>query len=241
MEVFQRVEKKYMMSYETYKLFLQQIQAYMQEDQFGLHTICNIYYDTEQDELIRASIEKPLYKEKLRLRSYGIPTSNSKVFLEIKKKYAGIVYKRRCAMTLKEAEYYLDHGIKPKEDSQILRELDYFMKFYHPIPKLYLAYDRRAYFGKDDHNIRMTVDKNIRSRTTQLQLDKGDEGELLLEEGYHLLEIKVPNAYPMWLVEILSNLKLYPVSFSKYGSIYKKSIEKEKDEARRNHTCFQAS
>lgn len=241
MEVFQRVEKKYMMSYETYKLFLQQIQAYMQEDQFGLHTICNIYYDTEQDELIRASIEKPRYKEKLRLRSYGIPTSNSKVFLEIKKKYAGIVYKRRCAMTLKEAEYYLDHGIKPKEDSQILRELDYFMKFYHPIPKLYLAYDRRAYFGKDDHNIRMTVDKNIRSRTTQLQLDKGDEGELLLEEGYHLLEIKVPNAYPMWLVEILSNLKLYPVSFSKYGSIYKKSIEKEKDEARRNHTCFQAS
>lgn len=241
MEVFQRVEKKYMMSYETYKSFLQQIQAYMQEDQFGLHTICNIYYDTEQDELIRASIEKPRYKEKLRLRSYGIPTSNSKVFLEIKKKYAGIVYKRRCAMTLKEAEYYLDHGIKPKEDSQILRELDYFMKFYHPIPKLYLAYDRRAYFGKDDHNIRMTVDKNIRSRTTQLQLDKGDEGELLLEEGYHLLEIKVPNAYPMWLVEILSNLKLYPVSFSKYGSIYKKSIEKEKDEARRNHTCFQAS
>lgn len=226
MEVFQRVEKKYLMSNETYHLFLQQIKEYMQEDQFGLHTICNIYYDTPQDELIRASIEKPCYKEKLRLRSYGVPTNDSKVFLEIKKKYAGIVYKRRCAMTLKEAEHYLEHGIKPKEDSQILRELDYFMKFYQPIPKLYLAYDRRAYFGKEDSNIRMTIDKNIRSRTTQLQLKKGDEGELLLEEGYHLLEIKVPDAYPMWLVHILSNLQLYPISFSKYGNIYKKELKR---------------
>lgn len=240
-DVFQRVEKKYVMTVETYQLFQKEIQAYMQADQYGLHTICNIYFDTISDELIRNSIEKPAYKEKLRLRSYGIPDNNSQVFLEIKRKYKGIVYKRRAAMTLKEAGYYLEHGIKPKNESQILKEIDYFIKFYQPIPKLYLAYDRVAFFGKEDNNIRMTIDANIRSRKDDLALEQGDRGELLLEQEMYLLEIKVPNAYPIWLVEILSKLEIYPISFSKYGSIYKQNLLKEKEELRRKQVCSQAS
>lgn len=241
MDVFQRVEKKYLMTAETYQLFQKEIQDYMQADQYGLHTICNIYFDTISDELIRNSIEKPVYKEKLRLRSYGIPNYNSQVFLEIKRKYKGIVYKRRVAMTLKEASYYLEHGIKPKNDSQILKEIDYFIKFYEPIPKLYLAYDRVAFFGKEDNNIRMTIDANIRSRKDDLALEQGDRGELLLEQDMYLLEIKVPNAYPIWLAEILSKLEIYPISFSKYGNIYKQNLLKEKEELRRKQICSQAS
>lgn len=241
MDVFQRVEKKYLMTAETCQLFQKEIQAYMQADQYGLHTICNIYFDTISDELIRNSIEKPVYKEKLRLRSYGIPNYNSQVFLEIKRKYKGIVYKRRVAMTLKEASYYLEHGIRPKNDSQILKEIDYFIKFYKPIPKLYLAYDRVAFFGKEDNNIRMTIDANIRSRKDDLALEQGDRGELLLEQDMYLLEIKVPNAYPIWLAEILSKLEIYPISFSKYGNIYKQNLLKEKEELRRKQICSQAS
>lgn len=240
-DVFQRVEKKYLMTAETYQLFQKEIQDYMQADQYGLHTICNIYFDTIADELIRNSIEKPVYKEKLRLRSYGIPNYNSQVFLEIKRKYKGIVYKRRVAMTLKEASYYLEHGIRPKNDSQILKEIDYFIKFYKPIPKLYLAYDRVAFFGKEDNNIRMTIDANIRSRKDDLALEQGDRGELLLEQDMYLLEIKVPNAYPIWLAEILSKLEIYPISFSKYGNIYKQNLLKEKEELRRKQICSQAS
>lgn len=240
-DVFQRVEKKYLMTAETYQLFQKEIQDYMQADQYGLHTICNIYFDTISDELIRNSIEKPVYKEKLRLRSYGIPNYNSQVFLEIKRKYKGIVYKRRVAMTLKEASYYLEHGIRPKNDSQILKEIDYFIKFYKPIPKLYLAYDRVAFFGKEDNNIRMTIDANIRSRKDDLALEQGDRGELLLEQDMYLLEIKVPNAYPIWLAEILSKLEIYPISFSKYGNIYKQNLLKEKEELRRKQICSQAS
>lgn len=240
-DVFQRVEKKYLMTAETYQLFQKEIEAYMQADQYGLHTICNIYFDTISDELIRNSIEKPVYKEKLRLRSYGIPNYNSQVFLEIKRKYKGIVYKRRVAMTLKEASYYLEHGIRPKNDSQILKEIDYFIKFYEPIPKLYLAYDRVAFFGKEDNNIRMTIDANIRSRKDDLALEQGDRGELLLEQEMYLLEIKVPNAYPIWLAEILSKLEIYPISFSKYGNIYKQNLLKEKEELRRKQICSQAS
>lgn len=241
MDVFQRVEKKYLMTAEICQLFQKEIQAYMQADQYGLHTICNIYFDTISDELIRNSIEKPVYKEKLRLRSYGIPNYNSQVFLEIKRKYKGIVYKRRVAMTLKEASYYLEHGIRPKNDSQILKEIDYFIKFYKPIPKLYLAYDRVAFFGKEDNNIRMTIDANIRSRKDDLALEQGDRGELLLEQDMYLLEIKVPNAYPIWLAEILSKLEIYPISFSKYGNIYKQNLLKEKEELRRKQICSQAS
>lgn len=240
-DVFQRVEKKYLMTAETYQLFQKEIQAYMQADQYGLHTICNIYFDTISDELIRNSIEKPVYKEKLRLRSYGIPNYNNQVFLEIKRKYKGIVYKRRVAMTLKEASYYLEHGIRPKNNSQILKEIDYFIKFYEPIPKLYLAYDRVAFFGKEDNNIRMTIDANIRSRKDDLALEQGDRGELLLEQDMYLLEIKVPNAYPIWLAEILSKLEIYPISFSKYGNIYKQNLLKEKEELRRKQICSQAS
>lgn len=235
--IFNRVEKKYLIKADIYDTFLKCIEPYMKMDQYGQHTICNIYYDTDNYDLVRTSIEKPVYKEKLRLRSYGIPGEKDQVFLELKKKYKGTVFKRRIALSLKEAENYLEHGIAPIVKNQIFKEIDYFMNFYHPTNKLFLAYDRVAYVGIEDPELRITFDHNIRSRNYDLDLKNGDYGESLLDDTSYLIEIKTLAAFPLWLVEILSGLKMYPTSFSKYGNIYKN----EQLENRRNETCLQVS
>ena len=220
--VFNRYEKKYLMPASIYHELRFRLSPYMEEDMYGLHTICNIYYDTPDCQLIRRSIEKPVYKEKLRLRSYGIPTLDSLVFLEITKKYRKIVNKRRIQLPLGEAYAYLEHGIYPRQDSQILREIDFFLRRYPLERSLFLAYDRIALFGKDDLAFRVTFDQNIRSRKTSIGLEHGDAGTLLLPKGYYLMETKFLGAAPLWFSEILSALSIYPVSFSKYGNIYKK-------------------
>lgn len=221
---FKRIEKKYLLDESKYKQFISKIEPYMQLDEYGLHTICNIYYDTDKYDLIRTSIDKPVYKEKLRLRSYGVPDCDSKVFLEIKKKYKGVVYKRRISLKLSEAKDYLETGKKLPNDGQIEWEIDYFVKHYKPKAKMFIAYDRMAYYGKEDSSLRMTFDKNIRSREDFLDLENGDAGKLLLKNNERILEIKVPGAFPLWLATILSELEIYPVSFSKYGNIYKNKL-----------------
>ena len=163
-DVFKRYEKKYMMDRTQYEAIREALDERMEPDQFGRSTICNIYYDTDQFDLIRASLEKPAYKEKLRLRSYGVPDGDSTVFLELKKKYQGIVYKRRTQMTLREAQEYLEEGRRPREDSQILREIDYFLQYYTLYPKVMIAYDRVALYGKEDPALRVTFDEKIRWR-----------------------------------------------------------------------------
>lgn len=234
--VFQRVEKKYLISDKKFNLLIRKLEPYMTADKYGIHTICNIYYDTGTYDLIRSSIEKPKYKEKLRLRSYGIPSKDDTVFLELKKKCGSTVFKRRISLTLEEAEFYLENGIRPHDDSQILREIDYFINFYRPEKKVFIAYDRVALFGNEDANLRITFDMRIRRRLYDLNLSKGDYGKTLDDFKGYLMEIKTSCALPLWLVNILSELELYPVSFSKYGTIYKQIITD-----RRNTKCLQVS
>ncbi len=226
--VFRRVEKKYLMDEAAYRALMLRIRPALIPDAFFTYTICNIYYDTADDALVRSSIEKPAYKEKLRLRSYGTPRPEDRVFLEIKKKYDGVVYKRRTEFALKEAEQYVRTGEHGDSGGQILHELDYFLSFYRPVPKLYLAYDREAYTSRGDRELRITFDASIRSRTEALRLGAGDWGRELLPAGYRLMEVKTASALPLWLVRALSECKLYPVSFSKYGNIYKENIQEER-------------
>jgi hypothetical protein len=233
--IFERVEKKYMLSEILYKRLLKSISDHMSADEYGLSTICNIYYDTPNYDLIRNSIEKPVYKEKLRLRGYGAPSKKDTVFLEIKKKYKGVVYKRRISLSLQEASNYLNNGIKPSSRGQILNEIDYFIGFYKPEPKLFLAYDRIAYFDKENPSLRITFDNNIRSREYDLNMEKGTYGETLLNDGFCLMEVKTTDSMPLWLVRILSELAVYPKSFSKYGNIYKENLI----ENRRRQKCLQ--
>ncbi len=220
--IFKRVEKKYILDSQQYSAVLEGIKEHMQIDKYGETTICNIYFDDEGDNLIQTSIDKPVYKEKLRLRSYGLPTGDdSTVFLEIKKKYKGTVYKRRISMTLKEAEEYIETGVLPcRIGGNIPKEIDYMVNFYGLSPRVFIAYDRTAYYSKEDKKLRITFDKNIRSRYSDVTFRRGDKGEMLLPEGTYIMEIKIPNATPLWLTRLLSENSVFSQSFSKYGRIY---------------------
>lgn len=224
-QVFKRVEKKYILNRTQYNMFRKVTEDFLEQDSYGRHTICNIYFDTDNFSLIRKSIEKPVYKEKLRLRSYGVPDMDSRVFLEIKKKFKGVVYKRREPMTLSQAYSYIQTGSIDKS-SQILNEIEWFMQFYKPEPKVYLAYDRIALFGKEDNQVRVTFDTNIRWRDSFIGLENGDDGDVLLDDENYVMEVKISNAMPLWLSEILAMLEIYPASYSKYGTCYKEYLSK---------------
>jgi hypothetical protein len=222
--VFKRYEKKYLLSDYQYKLLRERLAEYMEQDSYGLHTINNIYYDTDDYRLIRESLSKPVYKEKLRLRSYGTPTSDSKVFLEIKKKYDGVVYKRRVSLGLEEANKYVLKGKQPSKTCQITKEIDWFLKSYDLTPKVFIAYDRIALFGKEDNDLRITFDTNIRWREDNLDLTKGSSGRQLLQPGQILMEIKIPGVMPLWMSHMLDELDIRSTSFSKYGTCFSKHL-----------------
>lgn len=202
-------------------------------DEYGKSTVSNIYLDTPNFLLIRNSIDAMTYKEKLRIRSYGVPTDDSRVFFEIKKKYKGIVYKRRLSLTCNQVSDYIENGIRPT-DSQIMREIDWCMKIYeNPKPKVVLSYEREAFYWKNDKDIRLTFDRNVRYRMNDLSLQKGSSGVRIIPEDSILMEIKTPGSMPIELAEILSLCKIYPSSFSKYGKAYMhyiNNIEKNNEE-----------
>lgn len=221
---FKRYEKKYLLSEKKYRMLRQKLQNRLNIDKYGKVTICNIYFDTPDSLLIRTSLDKPVYKEKLRLRSYGTPSKGDQVFIELKKKYKGIVYKRRVDMELADAERYLYESVPPKKASQITREIDWVMNYYEGlVPAMYISYNRIAMYGVEDSQLRVTFDSSIIWRTEQLNLSAGVWGNQLLEEGQRLMEIKIPGAMPLWLSHILDDLELYPVSFSKYGRGYQEA------------------
>jgi len=221
---FQRYEKKYLLSAEQYEAMLPGMRAYMKADVYGRTTNCSIYYDTDTWELARKSIEKPVYKEKLRVRSYGVPKDGDRVFIELKKKYDGVVYKRRTAMACEHAPGYLAGNLRYSPCTQIGNEIEYFQSRYHAVPKVYLAYDRSSFAGLADPNLRITFDRNIRFRDYALDLRKGDFGTCLLPAERVLMEIKIPGTTPLWLVRLLSAVEARPSSFSKYGTYYKEYI-----------------
>lgn len=220
-EVFRRIEKKYIVDEPTYEKLIKKLDGHFVKDRYYKSTICNIYYDTPSHQLVRNSIEKPVYKEKLRVRSYGVPNDEDMVFVELKKKYKGVVYKRRIEMTLAQTRDFFAGKEVPHDNPQIENELKYFLKFYEGIaPAMYLSYDRLAYCGTEDPSLRLTFDTHILYREEQKELDKGIWGKELLPAGMRVMEIKIPNAMPLWLSDILDELEIYPASFSKYGTAY---------------------
>lgn len=217
--VFKRYELKYVLTKKQYLNIISEIRKKLVPDKYGKSTIQSLYFDRDDHLLIRRSIEKPVYKEKIRLRSYGLVTSDDLVYLELKKKCEGVVFKRRIGIKLKDA------SINKLDDSQISREIKYFMNYYKPLkPKMLLLYDRTAYFGEDE--LRITFDENIRYRTNRLTLDDGLDGKSLNQNDMILMEIKMSKAMPIWLATLLDKEKIYKTSFSKYGEAYKKEILK---------------
>ena len=219
--IFRRIEKKYLITEAQSRALLERIGPDLKADAHGESTVCSLYLDTPDWLLIRNSMEARTYKEKLRLRSYGTPGPDSRVFLELKKKYRGVVYKRRVALTERQAEAYLRSGIKPF-DSQIFRELDYAMAFYrNPRPAVALCYERRAYTVPTVPNLRLTFDTHVRYRTEELTLSAGTAGREILPADAVILEIKTDGAMPLWLSRALDECLIRPASFSKYGTAYR--------------------
>ncbi len=223
---FERYEKKYFLTPAQQERFLERIRDYVVRDVYGRYSLCNLYYDTDDYRLIRSSLEKPVYKEKLRVRSYGVAQDDDSVFVELKKKYDGVVYKRRITVKAKHVFDTLSGGITAHPDSQIGREIRWFQSMNQTKPKVFIGYDRTAFAGKEDPDLRITFDTNLRWRDTSLDLRSGAHGQLILPQDTVLLEIKIPGACPMWLAKNLTELELYPVSFSKYGTVYRDFILK---------------
>lgn len=217
---FKRYEKKYLLSREKYEALRAQLDSHIVPDEYFQSTVCSIYYDSDDYTLIRRSIEKPVYKEKLRLRSYNTPGPDGTVFVELKKKFKGLVYKRRITMTNSQAMAYLSGEAPAPVESQMTHELDWFLHENRVKPKVLIACDRTAYVDKENSELRFTFDENMRFRQTELDLTAGSHGELIIEPGMVLMELKIPGAAPVWLARMLSELEIFATGFSKYGTCY---------------------
>lgn len=223
--VFRRYELKYLITKSQKELILSAIEPYMALDKYGQTNIRNIYFDTKNYRLIRQSIEKPTYKEKLRIRSYGKADPQSNVFVELKKKHQSIVYKRRICLSQKQALDWLNCPGNKITSNQIVDEINYFLDFYGPlIPTVFISYRREAYFCKDCSDFRLTFDDDILYRDSELSLEKDTWGDLLLEKDNVLMELKCATSIPLWLSLILTDNHIYKSSFSKCGNIYERMI-----------------
>ena len=223
--VFKRYELKYLLTRQQKEKVLAEVEPYIKPDRYGETTIRNLYFDTDSHLLIRRSIEKPDYKEKLRVRSYGTAAPDSTVFVELKKKYKKVVYKRRLSLPEEEAVKWLSGEKHTKQNTQISREIDYFLKLYGTLhPAVFLSYDRSAFYANDDSDFRVTFDDNILCRQEALSLQSEPYGTPLLPQGMVLMEIKCAGGIPLWMTEILSRERIYKTSFSKYGTAYQTLI-----------------
>lgn len=223
--VFRRYELKYMLTVQQKDIIQQVMEPYMALDKYGRSTIRNIYLDTNHFRLIRRSIEKPAYKEKLRIRSYAQADYSSTVFVELKKKYDGVVYKRRIGLPQQQALNWICQRTTCPVDTQISREIDYFIDFYGNVkPTVFLSYEREAYYDRSGEDFRITFDDQILFRQTDLSLMSPVYGTPILPQGMVLMELKCSGGIPMWMVEVLSREKIYKTAFSKYGTAYEQLI-----------------
>ncbi len=224
---FKRYEMKYMLTHKQKEEMFAVISSYMRMDKYGRTTIRNLYFDTENFRLIRRSIEKPIYKEKLRLRSYCLASPEGDVFVELKKKYKSVVYKRRLLLPEAEVMAAFARGSPLPVQSQIGDEIQYFREYYgSPVPRVFLSYEREAFYSLDGSDFRITFDEHILYRTTDLSLCVQPYGIPILADGMVLMEIKTSSAIPMWLTKALSENKIFKTSFSKYGTAYADIINK---------------
>lgn len=222
--VMQRYEWKYILSEKQTEFFCEKLNGHMEPDAYGLTTISSLYYDTPDKRLIRASLEKPEFKEKIRLRAYGRATDTTPVFLELKRKAFGIVYKRRVVATIPEVRAFFEGTLDLDEDGQIDREITYFRDYYKKlVPSCMVLYDRTAYY-EPDGDLRLTIDRNPRYRMDELTFNHAPVGIPLLDRGESILEIKVQDTIPLWLLRIFSEGKIRRGSISKYGEAYRREL-----------------
>jgi len=222
---FKRYEKKYLVTHEQAAAVTSALLEHMEPDQYGTYWVQNLYFDTDNWDVVRMSMERPLYKEKLRLRCYGVPEGDSNVFLELKKKYIGVVYKRRIALPIHTLTQPL-RDVLAAESQQIARELDFYLQSNPVIERMFIAFRRTAFTGVEDEGLRITFDRDIRYRRDNLGFANPNEGQTVLQGGYQILEVKTFTSMPLWLSRVLSENGIYGKSYSKYGTCFTDFCEK---------------
>ena len=223
---FKRYELKYLLNKKEKEEILLAMKPHMKLDDYGRTVIRNIYFDTENFRLIRRSLEKPVYKEKLRIRSYKPVQITDPVFVEIKKKYKSVVYKRRLLLPEKTVMESFRTGEPLPVCSQIGDEIQYFREYYKNLqPSVFLSYEREAFYSLDGSDFRVTFDENILYRRNDISLGSEIYGHPLLGKQQTLMEIKTSCGIPLWMSETLTKHHLYKTSFSKYGSAYQRMME----------------
>lgn len=225
-ESFARVETKYMLTPDQEEA----IEAGLRRrgftcTDFGSPAVQSLYYDTPDHQLIRDSLERPIYKEKLRLRAYGAPGTQSTSFVEVKKKYDGVVYKRRAALPLQEAFIGLSRECLPENAGQVGREALWLVKRYSLVPSVVIAYDRNAWFSAQEPSVRITFDRNLAFRDHDLDLTSKTENTVFTRPDQRLMEVKTGGTYPLWLARLLWDTRAKRVHYSKYGYAYQHYIQ----------------
>ena len=235
--IFKRYEKKYLITRAQNTVIKKTLSQYMIPDNYGEYLVQNLYYDTENWDVIRASIEKPSYKEKMRLRCYGELTGESKLYLELKKKYKGVVYKRRISIPAQSLIGSSVSGIVSEASSQISRELDFYMQTSGVSEKIYIAYQRIAFAGIEDEGLRVTFDSDVHFRLDNLSFSNSVSGQRILPDDKILMEIKALGGMPLWMASALSENGIFPTSFSKFGTCYTDYIYKQICDERKVTLC----
>jgi SPX domain protein involved in polyphosphate accumulation len=217
---FQRHEQKYLLNAFQYHAFLEILKEFARHDEYGLSTIYSIYYDNSDFEIARKALEKSAYKEKLRLRSYGIPHSGDTVYWELKKKFNSLTYKQRVPAPFAGTDKLFDFAPDNSACNYISDEINWFLRYYSPFPRFMISYDRLAFRVPENEALRITFDTNIRWRADGLDFSKGSYGAPLLNEDKYLMELKIDKSIPLFLTDQLTRLKIFPISFSKYRTAY---------------------
>jgi len=221
---FCRHEKKYLLTRAQFHEIRKALAPYMTDDEYGLQTINNIYFDTPDFLMTRHSLTHPKYKEKFRLRSYGRTEEDSPAYAEIKKKYRHVVYKRRICVRHNDLYRFFRGETLADADLQTQQEIGWLLYRWQPLPQVYIGYDRIACCGREDAALRITFDQNLRWRTHDLDLRCGDAGQPVWDEDRIIMEIKFPQSSPLWLASMLSERKIFPVSCSKAGVCYTRHL-----------------
>ena len=236
---FQRYESKYLLTRQQKHAVLQAMQPYMQLDAYGRTTIRNIYYDTPDYRLIRRSLEKPVYKEKLRIRSYQRVAPSDPVFVELKKKYQSVVYKRRLTLPEAQVMHSFQKGLPLPVQSQIAEEIAYFRSYYKKLkPAVFLSYEREAFYSLDGSEFRVTFDENILYQEQDISLGSAIYSTSILSCGQTLMEIKCAGGLPLWMCHALRASRIFQTSFSKYGRAYQEILlQKTKIQEEYSYVC----
>lgn len=223
-EIFRRREQKYLITTKQYEELVDRISPYMRPDKFGnngKYTVTSLYFESNDWKIYYETKNKLKYRQKLRLRVYDDAALDSTAFFEVKQKHKKVVNKRRMRLPLSEAYRYIyfpNRSLEEFETSnlQVLREIDYFRNLYHLEPEMVVSYDRHALHHKEDADLRMTFDFNLRCRDDDLQLANGSYGDLFIDEDLVVLEVKVNDSVPLWLARILQELGCEQRSASKF-------------------------